>query len=209
MITKAITFRDLEGNKVTRNFHFHMSKDELIRLQVEDRRGLKAAMEAIQESQDAAGALDWIEKIILLAVGEKSEDGLSFEKSEAYRRYFKGTDAYSELIWGIFNSDDQGASFFGALIPQWVREELDEHAKTLPEQQTPELAPTAPVLEEPAVQTVVDKPQVTEKQFGDYTRAELVAMSAEEFNKLVGTTDPNKMSREQLMVAMQRKSAGE
>ena len=85
--------------------------------------------------------------------------------------------------FGADAPDDAFTTFMRGVVPEELAKELPE---SLP---SPEDLP---------------KPANTEKTLEDYSREELLAMSQEQFDKLAGT-DPTKMSREALSVAMQRR----
>lgn len=128
MITKNITFEDLNGNEITQQFHFNLSKAELIAMQTRDKGGFDRKLRQIAESQDVKGMIDTIEEFILMSYGEKAEDGISFIKVRNGVRLaenFKNTDAYSVLFMELANSPEALTEFLTGIMPR----DLAEKAK--------------------------------------------------------------------------------
>lgn len=128
MITKTITFEDLNGNEITQQFNFHLSKAELINMQTRDKGGFDRKLRQIAESQDVRGMVDTIEEFILTSYGEKAEDGISFIKVRNGVRLaenFKNTDAYSVLFMELTSSPEALTEFLTGIMPK----DLAEKAK--------------------------------------------------------------------------------
>lgn len=194
MIVKTITYDSVDGKETfTEDFYFNLNKIEVIALQIKDKRGLLAVLEAMSENNDAAAAYDWIQEIVLLAHGRKSADGKGFTKTEELNLSFKQSEAFVNMVFELLeNAATTGAQFFNELISEKMRQEIieaNEKIKANLPTETPELpAAVAP-----------------SKKSTDYTRDELLAMSEREFEALVGS-DIRKMSSQELAIAMQRKS---
>jgi hypothetical protein len=63
-------------------------------------------------------------------------------------------------------------------------------------------------MQQPHLQDTPDISSVPEndmKRFEDYSRQELLEMSWDEFQRILGTEDPQKMTQDQLIISMQRK----
>jgi hypothetical protein len=125
MITKTITFTDLNGNEITEQFFFNLSKAELINMQTREKGGLDRRLRQIAESQDVKGIVDVIEEFIMLSYGEKAEDGIGFIKVKNGTRLaenFRNTDAYSELFMELVSDPDKLTAFLTGIMPKDLSE---------------------------------------------------------------------------------------
>lgn len=202
MIKKTITFPDLEGNDVTRDFYFNVRIDEAI--EAELNQGITSKFQKLTETEDGAKAYWLLKDLILMAYGVRDEDGITFHKSEEISRKFSQTAAFSKLLVEFVEDAKAGAEFFNGLFPDEMVREITaavEKRTDEPPAKHP-LAMSPENKERPARKQVEDVP-LPEKKFEDYTREELVAMPAAEFQKLVPQATKD-MSREQLEIAMQR-----
>ena len=139
MIKKTITFEDLEGNKVTQDFYFHLSKAELLEMEISTSGGLKASMERLIAKRDGEAVISTYKDLILKSYGEKSLDGLRFMKEDENGRPlykdFMQTEAYSELFASLVTDDKAAAEFFNGVLPKEIVEKMaeEEAAGNLPD----------------------------------------------------------------------------
>lgn len=117
MFSKTITYNDFNGNKVTEDFWFHLTKAEIFELEASVKGGLKQWMQDIIDSESNQQVLTALKKMILASYGERTVDGRRFVKNEEIHGAFQATEAYSELLIGMFEDPDMGAEFFRNLIP--------------------------------------------------------------------------------------------
>ena len=82
MLKKSITYEDFNGNEVTEEFAFHLSKADLIEMEAERRGGLAAYLQHIIDSNDGAAIINAFKDLLLRSIGKVSEDGKRFVKSE-------------------------------------------------------------------------------------------------------------------------------
>jgi hypothetical protein len=146
---KTITYEDYNGQKVTEDFYFHLSKAELMELELSKTNGLSDFMQRLIQTKDGKEIVDTFKTIILSAYGQKSEDGRRFIKTPELREEFTQTPAYSELFMEFAMNAEAGSEFIRNLVP-------DDIAKDLPsmEQVQAELGGEAvpPANEEPAAE---------------------------------------------------------
>lgn len=203
MIKKTVTYDDLDGNSVTEDFYFNFSKLEGLELDVKLQGGLEGTLARISATEDSQQAYALFKDLLLSAYGRKGPGGKGFPKKDVdgtpMRDYLEASPALGEIIIEMLQNPNDAAKFFeGMLPPKLVAQaKLEEAAEAgqgaLSFEDKPEVPTAPPTLE-------------GEKKFEDYTRDELVSMTQIDFNRLVGTTDPKKMTHDQLIVAMQRKS---
>lgn len=126
MLKKTITFQDLDGNEITEDFYFRLTKAEIAELEVGADGGLTAYLNRIVEARDGQAIMDMFKKIIGMSVGRRSEDGRRFVKNEEITNDFMQTDAYSELFMELVTDAEKAAAFVRGLVPKDVQKVMDE-----------------------------------------------------------------------------------
>lgn len=123
MYTTTINYEDYDGNPRTKEAHFHLSKAELLELQVSWDGGLEKVLQKIIEEKDQKRMIEMFKMIILKSYGVKSLDGNRFEKSQAITDEFTQTEAYSELFMKLATDDKAAAEFINGIMPKSLMEE--------------------------------------------------------------------------------------
>lgn len=119
MLKRAITFEDLDGNTVTEEFYFNLSKTELLELETGYENGsFSAALQRIIDSKNVSGLISEFKKLVLLAYGQKSADGKRFIKSDQLREEFSQTPAYDALFMELVTDDNAAAAFIQGIVPK-------------------------------------------------------------------------------------------
>jgi len=172
MLKKTITFKDLDGNEITEDFYFNLSKRELAEMKIAHKGDLSEYLKEIIRSEDGQAILDNIKNFIAMSVGVRGEDGRRFIKNRDITDSFMQSDAYDELFFELVSNADAAADFFMGIVPEDIR----NHVANQPSDE-------------------------------DYTDEQLLAMSDEEYERVVGD-DPRSMSQRQILISMQRKNRG-
>lgn len=126
MIKKTITFNDLDGNKLTEDFWFHLSKAKILEMELSTTGGLEASMKELIKKRDGANIMSTFKDLILRSYGERSLDGKRFLQSKELSEAFEQTDAYSELFTELVTNDEAAAEFFNGILPQEVQDKVAE-----------------------------------------------------------------------------------
>lgn len=163
MLKKTITYTDFNGDEVSEDFFFHLSKAELVELELSHEGGLSSALERIVAAEDGKSIIAEFKNIVLGAYGKRSEDGRRFIKNQDIRDEFESTEAYSVLFMELVTDAAAAAEFINGIIPAGMTEEV---AKLAGNEDKPTLEP----VPEPKVIQVVN-------------RAEIVRMSSEELKQ--------------------------
>lgn len=124
MLKKTITFKDLDGNDLTEDFYFHLTKAEITEMELSQKGGLSSYLEQIVKTEDAAELIAIFKDIILKTVGRRSEDGRRFVKNEEIRNDFMQTEAYSELFMELATNTDAATAFMTGLIPAGLEQQV-------------------------------------------------------------------------------------
>lgn len=122
MLKKSITFEDFNGNEVTEDHYFHLSKADLVEMEVSQKGGLAKRIEKMMAEEDAKGIMETFKDLILRAYGQKSEDGRRFIKSPALEDAFLQSPAYDALFMELVTSGEAAAHFVNSVIPQGLEE---------------------------------------------------------------------------------------
>jgi len=132
MLKKTITYTDFDGNKVTEDYFFNLSKTELIEMQMEIPGGMQAMLEDLIKSEDNSRIIATFKDLILRAYGVKSADGKRFIKSKELSEEFTQTEAYSELFVELLSDPDKATAFLTGILPTLTPEQqamVDEEVK--------------------------------------------------------------------------------
>lgn len=118
MLKREISYEDYNGNQVTEAFYFNITKPELIELELEAEGGLGAMIERIIETKNHNELIKQFKRLVLMAYGEKSEDGKRFVKSDKMREEFSQSAAYSALFMELATDDNAAAIFLKGVLPK-------------------------------------------------------------------------------------------
>ena len=187
MLKKTIKYKNLDGEPITGDFYFNMTKMELAEMEVLKEGGLREHLERIIKEQDRRQILMAFKDLIAATVGRRSEDGIRFEKSEKITNEFMQTDAYSELILSFFTDPKAAVEFISGVMPKDLVDKVD----------------MTKVMSQPMVLESGPKDEPGKSELGDYSYEELEAMPFDEFSDLVGRQKGN-VDKAILMLAMRR-----
>jgi hypothetical protein len=144
VLKKTITYEDFNGETVSEDFFFHLSKAELVELEMSQKGGLSEALERIIAAEDAKSIIKEFKNIILTSYGKRSDDGRRFIKNQELRDEFESTEAYSTLFMELVTDPNAAAEFVNGVIPKGMAEEA---AKVVQPETKPELAAVSDVKE--------------------------------------------------------------
>jgi hypothetical protein len=156
VLKKTITYEDFNGETVSEDFFFHLSKAELVELELSHKGGLSASLQRIVNAEDGKGIVAEFKNIILSAYGKRSDDGRRFVKNAALREEFESTEAYSALFMELVMDTDAAVEFINGIIPAGMSEEAAKLAGIDPKV-TPIIAVTSEPEKEP---TLVNKADI-------------------------------------------------
>lgn len=129
MLKKSITYENFDGDMVTEDYYFHLSKADLIELEVSKEGGLQKWLETIVRANDGAQIMAEFKKIVLASVGQKSADGKRFIKTPEFREEFAASEAYSALFMEIVYDPSKAAEFVNGVVPHGLRDEVSKAAR--------------------------------------------------------------------------------
>jgi hypothetical protein len=167
MLKKSITFKDLDGNDITEDFYFNLSKAEIAEMELSHKDGLSDYLQKIIADENGAEIIKAFKDIIAKAIGKRSEDGRRFIKNQEITEDFMQTDAYNILFMELVTDANAAAEWIAGIVPA----EMQEAVKA----------------GEPARVTDLQLPEPEEpawiRENRDPTQAELREMSPEELQE--------------------------
>jgi hypothetical protein len=126
LLKKSITFEDFNDQTVTEDHYFHLSKADLVELEVSHQGGLGGWIEKIVASQDGKALIEEFKKLILWSYGKKSDDGRRFIKTEELREEFVSSPAYESLFMELVTDSDKAAEFVNNIVPKGLGKDMEK-----------------------------------------------------------------------------------
>ena len=201
MLTKTVTYEDLNDETVTETLYFNINKLEILEMDIEHGGDLEGVLKRLVESKDNREIYALFKNILVSAYGIKSDDGRRFIKSEEIRKDFESSPALPEIIFDFVKNPEEAGLFIEKCLPQkLIREAKAEQAKNGPATATP--SPTS----EQSVEIVTGEVVEIKKTYTDFTTEQLMAMDEKQFFDVLGETNPMKMNKDQMALAYQYKN---
>lgn len=126
MLKKDITYENFDGESVTETFHFHISKTELLEMEVSMEGGFEQYMQKVVQSQDGKAIMGIMQNFILKSVGKKSPDGSRFIKNQEVQDDFRYSPAYDALFMELCTNPDQAAEFLNGIVPKGLQQDVEK-----------------------------------------------------------------------------------
>jgi len=124
VLKKTITYKDFNEEEVSEDFFFHLSKAELVEMELSHDGGLSAFLQKIVESQDGKEIVTEFKNIVMSSYGKKSSDGKRFVKNATIREEFESSEAYSTLFMELVTNTDSAVEFINGIIPRDMTEDM-------------------------------------------------------------------------------------
>jgi hypothetical protein len=123
MLKKTIKFVNFEGDEVTQDFYFNLTKAELVELASElPNFDIEAYLTRLAETNDQKAMLAFLKGLIARSYGKRDEN--EFVKSVNQTSTFLASEAYSELLFEMAENLDMAVSFFNGVMPQSMMKEI-------------------------------------------------------------------------------------
>ena len=132
MLKKTITYTDYNGNERTEDFFFHLTKAEIMEMEMSTTGGLAEMIQKVVATQDTPAIIKIFKELVLNAYGEKSPDGKRFIKSKELSTEFSQTEAYSILFMELATDADKASKFVNGIDPDDVKQETNQITATQP-----------------------------------------------------------------------------
>jgi hypothetical protein len=139
MLKRSITYiNPITENQVTEEHYFHISKAQLIDLQLEYKdeppvkdpdtgivlEGYAARMQKIVNEKDNLGVVELLKDFIRRSYGKK--DGERFLRSPEITADFEASEAFSQLYFELCTDGDKQNEFINSILPGELQEEVNK-----------------------------------------------------------------------------------
>jgi hypothetical protein len=117
MIKETVTYKDFNDQEQTEDLYFHLSKSELVELELGMDGGLGAYLQTLVKSGKTSEILGTFKKIISDSYGERSLDGRRFVKDPEKTKEFLGSPAYDAMFMKLVTSEEAVTEFILGVVP--------------------------------------------------------------------------------------------
>lgn len=131
MLKRTISYEDFDGNAAEDVFYFNLTEAELLEMESSYEGGFAASMQRIIDANDNQKLITEFKNLVLLAYGERSDDGKRFVKSPEIARDFSQHAAYSSLFMELATDADKAAAFINGVVPKSLQDKVAEQDKPL------------------------------------------------------------------------------
>lgn len=124
MFKRTVTYTDFNGVEKTEDVYFHLSKSELLKMELGREGRMTNALDRIVKAKNVPELMKEFDFFIRAAYGERSADGRSFHKSKEISDAFADTIPYDIIFTELITDDDKAAEFINKLIPEDLAKEV-------------------------------------------------------------------------------------
>lgn len=185
MLKKTIKYNTFDGAEVEEDFYFHLSKADIAKMQLSVVGDFHGYLKAIVEVGDPKVIIETFEEIIQKTIGQRTEDGKGFKKTKEITEAFVATEAYSNLFVELVTDANAASEFIRGVMPTDIAGKMPANPSAALEQAEAAARP---------------------KTMGEYTDVELRDMPKAEWDELMSRTRPASMTKDQLVIAMHRRT---
>ena len=134
MIKKTITYVDYNGTERTEDHFFHLTKAEIMEMEMSIDGGLAEMITRVVAAQKVPEIIKIFKDLILKSYGVKSPDGKRFIKNQQLIDEFAQTEAYSQLFMELATDADKAAEFVNGIMPADIdTKEAMKHMPNFPQ----------------------------------------------------------------------------
>lgn len=195
MIKKTITYTNFNDVEVTEDFYFHISKAELLEMEISANGTLREQLQAIVASNNGAVILPKFKEIIRMSFGRKTPEG-AFLKRPEYFEAFEGSGAYEVMFLEFLQSPDAFANFVNGLVPADLapagnREARRAAARQPQDRQRPlgQATPQVTAVPDPTEQTIKGAPEEMDAYLRSLPREDAMQLESTLFRRWYELTD--------------------
>jgi hypothetical protein len=117
MLKKQITYTNFNDEQVTETHFFHLSKADIIEMQVSEKGGLDVVLQRAIDSGDNSRVLTVFKDLIRKAYGRKTDDGRFLKDKDATEEFLSG-EAYSEILMQMMTDPGFAIEFANGIVPK-------------------------------------------------------------------------------------------
>ena len=137
MLKKTITYENFDGEQVTEELQFNLTKTELTEMNLAQAGGLDKFIERIVQEEDQKKIYDLFKDLVVKAYGKRSDDGKRFIKIEnghSLGEEFTETAAFDALMVEMLTSEDAktATEFITGIIPKDIAAQVKAQPNAIP-----------------------------------------------------------------------------
>lgn len=118
MLKQTFDYTDFNGHPRTAEMYFNLTDIEVVDFSGRKPANLTEDLDVLVKTENIRGILTFLRELIAWSYGIKSEDGITFEKSEEITRKFVQSAYYSDWLFSLFENDAaKGMVFIEGVLP--------------------------------------------------------------------------------------------
>ena len=105
MIKQTFDYTDFNGHPRKAEMYFNLTEIEVVDFSGRKPEKVTEDLDVLVATENIRGILAFIRDLISWSYGEKSDDGITFEKSPEITRKFVQSAYYSDWLFSLFEND--------------------------------------------------------------------------------------------------------
>lgn len=133
MVTRTVTYTDIDGVERTKDLYFHLTKAEFVKMENSSdplSKRLTECVGADGKPKDIEKMLEVIERILLAAYGVR--EGTGFRKSKELTEQFAVSEEYSQLFMDMLDDPNILVEIFKGITPNIDTKQSPVQQKIIP-----------------------------------------------------------------------------
>jgi hypothetical protein len=126
VIAKTITYKDLDGKDVTEDFHFNLTRAELVEMNFSEFGSLFQTLNVMIEMEDMGAIISSIKLLLRLSVGKRAEDGKRFIKNQDITDAFMQSNAYSTMLYELMTNAESSIELIKGIMPPEMLQQVED-----------------------------------------------------------------------------------
>lgn len=120
MVKHTVTYENFDGEKVTEDLYFNITKAELSELNFKYNGNLQEVIKKATDSKDAKTIYEVFKDILMLGYGTKEESNgkTIFVKTAHAAEVFTHTEAFSTLLFDLASNEELMTTFVTKMLPK-------------------------------------------------------------------------------------------
>ena len=130
MIKQTFDYTDFNGHPRKAEMYFNLTEIEVVDFSYRKPEKVTEDLDVLVATENIRGILAFIRDLIARSYGEKSDDGITFEKSPEITRKFVQSAYYSDWLFSLFENDaEKGIAFVKQVLPASLIERATNRVK--------------------------------------------------------------------------------
>jgi hypothetical protein len=173
LLKKSITYTDFDDNEVTETHYFHLSKADLIEMEVSKEGGMQAYIQRVIASEDGKQIIEVFKDLLQKSYGTRTEGGRFLRDSEKTAE-FMASEAYSELFMELVTDPGKASEFINGIMPKGLEDTAAKIRESAEKQAVEKAQAAHEAKDDPTGLSESTTPQVlTRQQVADMDSDEL------------------------------------